>query len=217
MNYSLIILLVLIPVSLIALGIFGFKRKKRKNDVHFKGYSEDYLISKEIEIYKKIGNQKNPSFKNYSEWREHITNNYKTIIEKDSQKGEDFYRFLNQRFRYENETLDMCKAIAFPGCIALITPLAALNKSRLLNEDQIDKIVNAIFITNNTDDIKNVLSAVIKSDYIDNYKIAGYCFVTSLFIILYIVVLISKANLHKEFIKDFVEIVYSKEKSDSLG
>ena len=90
--------------------------KKENEYVRNLPYGFDYLA--EYDAYKNIGKKKSGhnSFDKYSAWKDHIMNRYN-----DRKDNEDFYRFINRRYREKKNTKELMLNMMIPLEITVLT------------------------------------------------------------------------------------------------
>lgn len=103
-------------IILWVVAIVKDNNKLKLNEAAIEPYSFDYSF--ELEIYVSVGKKK-ARYEKYSQWKKHIEEEYQIQIHSD-----DFYHFINRRYRTKKNTYDMTKALVVPVEVALIAIFA---------------------------------------------------------------------------------------------
>lgn len=114
------LLVIMAGFLLLIIGIFGLISVKKENE-YLRNLPYKFDHAAEYESHKKIGRKKKKKteftyFEKYSSWKSYIEKQYD-----DRKDNEDFYRFMNRKYRGKKSEKELMLNIMIPLDITLIT------------------------------------------------------------------------------------------------
>lgn len=140
-EYTITVFILLLGAAVLCLGVRDIIISRKLNKT-LGGLAYNFDCNKEYKIYKSIGCLKKTNllyFEKYMEWKKYVEEQYGTLI-----NNENFYRFINKKYRNAKKTETVDKNIMIP--LELLIPQIIIGINELSFQEKFISVTCALFI-----------------------------------------------------------------------